>query len=126
MIASFTVKNSSVKLNGVDISGVGNTLEVIMIGKTNDAPTSTLVGKVATVVKQKAFFKASDIEVFDKLCNGESPKSYSFTQEGLQYEMENVELTLTKHECIAGVVPIELAVGSDDKPTRKRINNFST
>ncbi len=122
MLASFKIKDSKVSLNGIDISGVGNTLEVLIHGNISEVPGSRLVGKTATLVKQKAFFKVSDIRPLEEVCEQLSSRSYSFSREQLQYEMENVEIILSKYDCIAGVVPVELAVSSDDKPTCKRVN----
>jgi len=125
MISSFRVKNSTVTLNGIDISGVGNTLEVVVKGDIQELPGSRLAGKVQTTVKHKGFFKSSDIEGLETLCGVPPSKSYIFNRGNLEYELSKVDIFLHKHECIAGVVPVELSIIGEDKPKRRRINNLS-
>lgn len=119
MLTSFNIRDSKVSLNGIDISGTGNSLEVLIHVEAAETPGCRLSGKVSTLVKQKAFFKESDMEVLENVCNNGS--SYSFSRERIRYLMENVQVSLSKHESIAGVVPVELAVSGEDKPTRKRL-----
>ena len=119
MLASFKIKDSKVSLDGVDISGVGNSLEVLMHSELVETPGCRLSGKTSTLVKHKAFFKSGDIETLEGACRNGS--SYSFSRECLQYEMKDVEISLSKHDTIAGVVPVELAVSGEEKPTCKRL-----
>ena len=119
MLASFKIKGSKVSLDGIDISGVGNTLEVLIHTELLETPGCRLSGKISTLVKQKAFFKSVDIEILEETCKDGS--SYRFSREQLQYEMKGVEVSLSKHEAIAGVVPVEIAVSGDAKPTCKRL-----
>lgn len=119
MLTSFKIEGSKVSLNGIDISGVGNSLEVLIHVEAAETPGCRLSGKVSTLVKQKAFFKKGVIKELEDVCSKGS--SYSFSRDQLQYEMEGVQIFLSKHESIAGVVPVELAVSGEDKPTRKRL-----
>ncbi len=119
MLASFKIERSKVELDGKDISGVGNTLEVLIHSELVETPGSRLAGKTSTLVRHKAFFKESDVEKLEEVCSLGS--SYRFTRDMLQYQMENVEVALSKHEAIAGVVPVEIAVSGDAKPTCKRL-----
>lgn len=119
MLASFKIERSRVELDGRDISGVGNTLEVLIHSELIEIPGSRLAGKTSTLVRHKAFFKESDVEKLEEVCSLGS--SYKFTRDMLQYQMENVEVSLSKHETIAGVVPVEIAVSGDAKPTCKRL-----
>ena len=106
-------------LDGIDISGVGNTLEVLIYSELVETPGCRLSGKTSTLVKQKAFFKSGDLEILEGACKDGS--SYKFSREQLQYEMKDVEVSLSRHETIAGVVPVEIAVSGDEKPTCKRL-----
>ncbi len=119
MLASFKIKGSKVSLDGIDISGAGNSLEVLIYSKVAETLGCRLPGKVSTLVKQKAFFKKGAIEELEDACR--EGKFYKFSRDQLQYEMKDVEIALSKHECIAGVVPVELAVSGEEKPTRKRL-----
>jgi len=119
MLASFKVNNSKVVLDGIDISGVGNTLEVLIHVDVSQTPGCRLSGKVSTLVKHKAFFKESEVKQLEEVCTKGS--SYHFSREQLQYGMENVEIVMSKHEPIAGVVPVEIAVSGDEKPTCERL-----
>ena len=119
MLASFKIKDSKVSLDGVDISGVGNSLEVLIHSETVETPGCRLAGKVSTLVKHKAFFSKSGVGELEEVCH--KGKTYKFSRDELQYKMENVEIILSKHETIAGVTPIEIVVSGNEKPTRERL-----
>ncbi len=122
MLATFQVKNSTVELNGVDISGLSNTLEVTIAGNIVKHSVNRKTEKVSTSVLHKGYFKRSDLETFNEICNRRESKCYSFSREKLQYTMENVDLLLSKKKSIAGVVPIELVVSSTQVPSRSQFN----
>lgn len=119
MLASFKIKDSKVSLDGVDISGVGNTLEVLIHSELAETPGCRLAGKTSTLVKHKAFFRSGEVKELEKTCS--VGKSYCFSREQMRYQMENVEISMSKFETIAGVTPVEIAVSGDEKPTCKRL-----
>jgi len=119
MLASFKIKGSEVSLDGKDISGVGNTLEILIHAEIKEYGPSRVAGKVSTLVKHKAYFRSRDIEELEEICSNGS--SYKFTRETLEYQMDDVVVGLSKHEIIAGVIPVEIAVSGEQKPTCKRL-----
>lgn len=122
MSASFNVRNSTIELNGVDISGLSNTLEVTISTGLTKNRNAHRIGKLSTSVRQKTFFKQSEFESFCEVCNKRETKSYVFNREGLQYTMQDVSIILSKESPIAGVVPVELVISSSEVPSRKRFN----
>jgi hypothetical protein len=121
MLTTFQVKNSTIELNGVDISGLSNTVEVTISAKTDKKLNEHLNGKLDVSIRQKMFLKESSIEEFINTCNLSLGSSYRFTRECLEYTVDNIDLTISKQDPIAGVVPIELLIGGDTLPQRKRI-----
>lgn len=121
MLATFHVKNSTVDLGGVDISGLNNKIEVTISAKTDHQPTGRLHGKVEVVIRQKMFLRETDIDDFINTCEHSHGANYRFTRECLEYTVENVELVISKDSPIAGVVPIELFISGENLPLRKRI-----
>lgn len=107
-------------MNGVDISGISNTLEISIVSEIVKTGGNRLSGQVSTTVRQKAFFRKGDVEKLNELLTGKL--SYSFNREDLEYKLDGVEVFLSKDSCIAGVVPVELVVCGETKPTRTRIN----
>ncbi len=122
MLASFKIKGSKVSLNGSDISGVANSLEVLIHTELSETLGSRLSGKTSTSIKHKAFFKESEIEELERVCTKGGP--YSFDNSELRYQMDDVFITISKHEPIAGVVPVEISVSGEEKPTRKRLTTL--
>ena len=120
MLASFTVRNSKVTMDGKDVSGISNNLEVSMSATITKIVGEQVPDALTTLVKHKSYVRKSDIDELDVLLN--TAKSYSFSREALQYTLDEIEIFLSKDEAIAGVVPIELIVSSIKKPTRTRIS----
>ncbi len=119
MLATFQVKNSTIELNGVDISGLSNTLQVTIAGDITKHRNVRQSGKVNTSVLHKGYYKQSEIKTFDEICNKRESKCYRFSREKLQYTLDGVDLMLSKQSSIAGVIPFELTVSSDKVPSRK-------
>ena len=122
MFATFHVKNSTIKLNDIDISGLNNKIEVTISAKTDHQPTGRLNGKVEVAIRQRMFLRETDIDDFVNICEHSHGANYRFTRECLEYTVENAELQLSKSDPIAGVVPVELSINGKNLPIRKRIN----
>jgi len=121
MLATFYVKNSTIKLNDIDISGLSNKVEVTISAKTDHQSTGRLHGKVEVAIRQKMFLRETDIDDFINICEHSHGANYRFTRECLEYTVENAELVISKESPIAGVVPVELFISGENLPIRKRI-----
>lgn len=121
MLATFQVKNSTIDLNGVDISGLSNSVEVTISAKTDKQPTGRLNGKPDVSIRQKMFLRERDLDQFVDMCAHSHGATYRFTRECLQYTVTGVDLFISKEDPIAGVIPVELHIGADNLPIRTRI-----
>lgn len=122
MLATFQVRNSTIDLNGVDISGLNNTVEVTITAKTDKQPTGRLVGKADVSIKQKMFLREEDLDQFIDMCSNSPRATYRFTRECLQYTVPDVNLFISKEDPIAGVIPVELHIGAETLPIKTRIS----